>query len=168
MSIQAGFFAYLHELTEAIHIEKIPQFLVGIHKHDLTARLSHMLEKAQNFTDPGAIYKWNVFEINNYFLYALIHDGIEATLEGRAILKCNLALDADDSTLFMRFDLDVHGRLGQNTVTFLRQEQAPDTCHAFTVCSPSAQSRPVPFRPENRPKRSFAFLVSFEGAALAK
>jgi hypothetical protein len=113
-------------LTKAIHVEKIPQFLIGIHEHDFAARLSHMLKQAQDFADAGTVYKRNVFEVNDHFIDALIHDGIKATLKDRTIFKRNFAFDPDDSTISMRFDLDVHGPLGQNTVTFRWQEQAPD------------------------------------------
>ena len=138
MSIQIRFITNLHELTEAIHVKEIPQLLVGIHENDFAARFPHMLEQAENFADSGTVYKWDIFKINNDFTNAFIHDRFKAALEDRAIFKRDLALDTHDPTISMRFNLDVHSPLGQNTVTFRWREQAPDTCHGFEVCSPSA------------------------------
>ncbi len=127
MSIQIGFSANLHKLPKTIHVEEVLQLLVGIHEHDFAAGLSHVLKQAQNLPDSGAVYKRNFFEINNNFLHAFIHDGIQAALKDGAIFKRNLALDSDDSPFPASFDLDMHSPLGQNTVTFRRLEQAPDT-----------------------------------------
>ena len=138
MRIQIGFFTYPHKLTKAIHGKEVPQFLIGIHKHNFAADFPHMFEQAQDFPYSRTVNKGDVLEIDNNFAHPFIHDRVQLVLENRAAFKRDFSFNADYATFSKRINLDVHGYLGQNTVIFQRQEQASETCHVFRICDSSS------------------------------
>jgi DNA ligase D-like protein (predicted 3'-phosphoesterase) len=103
--------------VKAVHGKKLPQFSVRVEQNDLAPMISRFLVQTKYFTRTGTVDKGDFHEIDDYQARAFIQKIVKTILKGGAIFVGYLALDTYNSFISVRFYLDVHGFMRQNTVS---------------------------------------------------